>query len=210
MSSFEFTDGFRLQASTFLSDTTAQFKERRLAWFHDYYNYVLFRYDQTAELLVCICVVDEQWLFNETVDVEMSEWDGTDGLWHDLKIVLNGDDLRTYRDGELIFEYTDSALCDMPKTGYIQLSNTYGATCFDDVELIRIGPAPFVPGDANGSGGVDIDDIVYLIAYVFQGGPAPTPLETGECNCDGGIDIDDIVYLIEYVFQSGPEPGCGK
>jgi len=28
-------------------------------------------------------------------------------------------------------------------------------------------------GDVDNSGGVDIDDIVYLIAYVFQGGPEP-------------------------------------
>lgn len=28
-------------------------------------------------------------------------------------------------------------------------------------------------GDVDNSGGVDIDDIVYLIAYVFQGGPDP-------------------------------------
>jgi len=31
-------------------------------------------------------------------------------------------------------------------------------------------------GDVNGSGGVDVDDITYLIAYVFQGGPAPVPV----------------------------------
>lgn len=62
-------------------------------------------------------------------------------------------------------------------------------------------------GDVNGSGGIDIDDIVYLIAYVFQGGPEPTPPESGEVNCAGGIDIDDIVYLIAYVFQGGYAPG---
>ncbi|MFH1893168.1 MAG: hypothetical protein ABIK83_10870 [Candidatus Zixiibacteriota bacterium] len=27
-------------------------------------------------------------------------------------------------------------------------------------------------GDADGSGGVDIDDVVYLINYIFSGGPA--------------------------------------
>lgn len=33
-------------------------------------------------------------------------------------------------------------------------------------------------GDADCSGGVDIDDVVYLIAYIFSGGPAP-------CDTDG-------------------------
>lgn len=70
----------------------------------------------------------------------------------------------------------------------------------------------FICGDANGSGGdpaVDIDDIVYLINYVFGGGPAPVPLESGDANCSGGdpsVDIDDIVYLINYVFGGGPAP----
>lgn len=66
-------------------------------------------------------------------------------------------------------------------------------------------------GDANSSGGdpaVDIDDVVYLINYVFAGGPEPLPLEAGDANCAGDppIDIDDIVYLINYIFAGGPEP----
>ena len=62
-------------------------------------------------------------------------------------------------------------------------------------------------GDFNCSGGIDIDDIVYGIAYIFQGGPPPLPLWcAGEVDGDGGTDIDDIVYLINYVFNSGPAP----
>lgn len=61
-------------------------------------------------------------------------------------------------------------------------------------------------GDVDGSGGIDIDDIVFEINYVFSGGEAPNPIEVGDVNCSGGIDIDDVVYLIEYVFSSGPEP----
>lgn len=70
----------------------------------------------------------------------------------------------------------------------------------------------YVCGDANASGGdpaVDIDDIVFLINYVFGGGPAPVPLAAGDANCSGGdpaVDIDDIVYLINYVFGGGPAP----
>lgn len=66
-----------------------------------------------------------------------------------------------------------------------------------------------VRGDVNGTGAIDIDDIVYLIAYVFQGGVAPVECSgknSGDVNCSLGVDIDDIVYLIAYVFQGGPEP----
>lgn len=57
--------------------------------------------------------------------------------------------------------------------------------------------------DPNCSGEYDIDDVVYLIAYIFSDGPAPH----GDPDCSGGIDIDDVVYLIEYIFNSGPAPG---
>lgn len=66
----------------------------------------------------------------------------------------------------------------------------------------------FTLGDVDGSGGIDIDDIVFLIAYVFGGGPSPDPVEAGDVNCSGGVDIDDIVFLIDYVFSGGDAPEC--
>jgi len=63
-------------------------------------------------------------------------------------------------------------------------------------------------GDCNASGFVDIDDVVYLINYIFIGGPPPNPLEVGDTNCSGFVDIDDVVYLINYIFNGGPSPGC--
>lgn len=59
-------------------------------------------------------------------------------------------------------------------------------------------------GDCDCSGDVDIDDVVYLIAYIFSGGPVPQ----ANPDCQGQVDIDDVVYLIYYIFSSGPEP-CG-
>jgi hypothetical protein len=61
-------------------------------------------------------------------------------------------------------------------------------------------------GDADGSGGGDIDDVVYLITYIFAGGPPPIPYEAGDVNCSGAVDIDDVVYIINWIFQNGPPP----
>jgi hypothetical protein len=61
-------------------------------------------------------------------------------------------------------------------------------------------------GDADGSGYVDIDDIVLLVTFIFQQGAPPQPLFAGDADCTGEVDIDDVVYLIEYVFSHGPEP----
>ncbi len=63
-----------------------------------------------------------------------------------------------------------------------------------------------VRGDADGSGSIDISDVVFLISYIFSGGPSPNPLFTGDANCDGAVDISDAVYLIAYIFSGGPAP----
>ena len=63
-------------------------------------------------------------------------------------------------------------------------------------------------GDANGDGKVTVSDVVYLINYLFKGGPAPIPYETGEANCDGKLTVSDVVYLINYLFKGGPPPIC--
>jgi len=73
-------------------------------------------------------------------------------------------------------------------------------------DLIISSGSSYVCGDADGSGAVDIDDVVYLIAYIFSGGPAPDPLASGDADCAGGIDIDDVVYLISYIFTGGSAP----
>ncbi len=65
----------------------------------------------------------------------------------------------------------------------------------------------YLCGDATGSGTIDIDDVVFLIAYIFSGGPAPVPVAAGDADCsDGSVDIDDVVYLINYIFSGGSEP----
>ena len=64
----------------------------------------------------------------------------------------------------------------------------------------------YLCGDADASGGVDIDDVVYLINYIFGGGPPPVPLAAGDADCSGGVDIDDVVYLINYIFGGGNDP----
>jgi len=66
-------------------------------------------------------------------------------------------------------------------------------------------------GDVNipgGDGVVDLGDVVFLINYLFKGGPAPDPFLEGDVNCDGVIDLGDIVFLINYLFKNGPVPRC--
>ena len=70
------------------------------------------------------------------------------------------------------------------------------------------GGKPFVCGDANGTGSVDVADIVYLVSYVFKLGPEPDPLYCGNANGDGVVNVADIVYLVAYIFKHGPMSVC--
>jgi hypothetical protein len=62
-------------------------------------------------------------------------------------------------------------------------------------------------GDANGDGIVNISDYVYIIAWIFMGGPAPVPvILSGDVNCSGTVNIEDCVRLISWIFSGGPAP----
>jgi hypothetical protein len=64
----------------------------------------------------------------------------------------------------------------------------------------------YLCGDADSNDLVSISDAVFLIAYIFSGGPAPSPLASGDVDCSGIVNISDAVYLIGYIFGGGPAP----
>lgn len=62
-------------------------------------------------------------------------------------------------------------------------------------------------GDANNDGLVNISDAVYMVNYIFGGGPLPVPVpETGDADGSCATSISDAVYLINYVNAGGPPP----
>jgi hypothetical protein len=83
----------------------------------------------------------------------------------------------------------------------IYFGTDYGVYRYNDI-------MPFICGDANGDTTVNILDITFLIAYLYQGGPAPDPMNSADVNSDGAVNILDITYLIAYLYQGGPEPNC--
>jgi len=63
------------------------------------------------------------------------------------------------------------------------------------------------PGDVDSSGGVNVADLTYMVAFLFQGGPEPCPMiEAGDFDCSCGTNVADLTYLVEYLFQGGPAP----
>lgn len=64
-------------------------------------------------------------------------------------------------------------------------------------------------GDTDGDKKLSVSDVIYLINYLFKGGPLPIPeLLVADSDCDSQVTISDVIYLINYLFRGGPSPGC--
>jgi hypothetical protein len=63
-------------------------------------------------------------------------------------------------------------------------------------------------GDVNVDGIINVGDIVYLVSYLYKGGPQPCPVEAGDVNLDAIVNVGDVVYLVSYLYKGGPPPGC--
>lgn len=67
-------------------------------------------------------------------------------------------------------------------------------------------PIPFIRGDINGDGSIDISDPVGILEYLFAMGATPVPLESADIDADGQVNIGDPVNLLAYLFTNGPPP----
>ncbi len=85
----------------------------------------------------------------------------------------------------------------------------------DQVDTVTYEVLLYLRGDANSDGKKTVSDAVFLINYLFKGGPAPSPLLLGDGNCchEGkedcqavSVSVSDVVYLINYLFKGGPPP----
>lgn len=64
--------------------------------------------------------------------------------------------------------------------------------------------------DADGQDVVTIADQVYMLDWMFYGGPAPPVMEAANVDGIDNVNIADLVYLVDYMFSGGPEPACSE
>ena len=64
----------------------------------------------------------------------------------------------------------------------------------------------FLRGDLDGNFKYTMNDIVYLVNYIYRGGPEPDPLEAGDVDASGAINTADLSYLINFIYRGGPAP----
>jgi hypothetical protein len=63
-----------------------------------------------------------------------------------------------------------------------------------------------VRGDSENSGVINVADLTYIIATLFQGGLQPLCFEEADTDASGELNVADVTYLVAYLFQGGPLP----
>ncbi|MGB7062239.1 MAG: hypothetical protein WBF13_07790 [Candidatus Zixiibacteriota bacterium] len=98
-----------------------------------------------------------------------------------------------------------------PVYDWIPLTNPITGMTLDLSFVITTSEIPVICGDVNNDGIVNVGDIVYLVSYLYKGGPAPIPMEcVGDVNNDDVVNVGDVVYLVSYLYRGGPvpDPNC--
>ena len=78
-----------------------------------------------------------------------------------------------------------------------------------------VGTVSFVRGDSDDSGEVNITDGIFILNFLFSGGPGPGCIDSGDVDDNGAINITDGVFLLNFLFDGGPNPpaphpDCGE
>jgi hypothetical protein len=165
-------------------------------WAHqDHHGY--FRYD--------ICLEPQDWFWQQGdsdywLGISIATRSGTWG-WKSTWSHWGGNAVWRSDIGEDWNEISEPPASDRSiDLAFVVTSALADGSCYADI------------GDANASGVsgivIDIDDVTYLVSYIFAGGPAPIPyaVASGDANCDCAVDIDDVVHLIAHIFIAGPPP----
>ncbi len=79
--------------------------------------------------------------------------------------------------------------------------------CLDPDDCGDVEPptgTPFVRGDANSDGRLNITDGIFILNFLFTGGDAPTCREASDTNADSRVNLTDGVYVLDFLFRAGP------
>jgi hypothetical protein len=139
---------------------------------------------------------------NLAIEVNSSNW---------LSTVPAGGSITPFGSAVIQVAFDASDLEDGAYTGQLSISsNDPDSPSWVLPVTLNIQPEiTYVCGDVNGNGvAATIDDLVYLVDYMFQSGPPPPVMDAVDVDTSPGVNISDLIYLVDYMFNSGPAPNC--
>jgi hypothetical protein len=82
------------------------------------------------------------------------------------------------------------------------------AAVVDELVLVSRprGVGPFLRGDSNCDGRLDLSDAVFTLGWLFLGGRMPCCIAAVDVNGDAAVDLSDPVYGLNHLFSGGPAP----
>jgi hypothetical protein len=137
-----------------------------------------------------------------------SDDSGTSWDYATLKYDPNGNQLweKRYNGPGNSWDWANAIAVDGSGNVYVTGQSAQSISYPNNYDYATIKYFQFLCGDVNGDGKVTVSDVIYLINYLFKGGPPPVPLKAGDVNCDGKETVSDVVYKINYLFKGGPKP----
>jgi hypothetical protein len=67
----------------------------------------------------------------------------------------------------------------------------------------------YLCGDANGDGqGPSIQDLTYLVDFLFNEGPPPAQMDAIDVDASGAVNVQDLTYFVDFLFNEGPPLNC--
>jgi hypothetical protein len=90
----------------------------------------------------------------------------------------------------------------------IEVADVSGESAPGEFALVCL-PEELWPGNANMDGSYNISDGVYIVDYIFKGGPKPWIPNWADANCDCTVNISDAVRIINNIFKGGEAPVMG-
>ena len=111
----------------------------------------------------------------------------------------------------IVLKWTPTLAGAMTDTAYIYHNDTTIASPWKVAvsgNAIQLSCCIGVRGNANGDAGqlVNVVDLTFLVAYLFQGGSAPPCKEEADVVINNSVNVVDLVFLVSRLFQGGPPP----
>jgi subtilisin family serine protease len=97
--------------------------------------------------------------------------------------------------------YTDFAV--IPDTTYHYMYKVLGTDMVesDFSKAVAATPVKASSGDANGDMAVNVQDIVFIVAYILEQTPQPFLFEAADMNHDGVINVLDVVAAVNKILS---------
>jgi hypothetical protein len=64
----------------------------------------------------------------------------------------------------------------------------------------------FLRGDVDNNSKYTMNDLTYLIGYLYRQGPAPMSMQAADVDKDGSVNIGDVTFMINFLYLNGPRP----